>query len=158
MSHFRSETNKRLYHSQYLIQQASQEQGNAEESLRYAAWLSLRASWDIWCQELFEHLHLPAGQFSTFADLYQAPFVSDPAIQHLINLKETPDSWLSILLSQIDGFLRPAVKHEPGKQQKISPGLIASDAEEPTEQAMIEAVFKDMKAYIQFTREQQVEW
>lgn len=158
------ETNDRLFYAQNLLECYGQsDDPRAQKALDYAVWLCLRSTWIAWLQEVAEYAGLAPGSISRFRHLLQDEGQQHATVQHLINLKSSPDSWLSQLLERIDGddVLILQQRRVETATQSAPEGLSLKNLDvqnDVDDIERLEGVLAGFKDYIRFTREQQQEW
>ena len=156
------ETNTRLYHVQSVINCADASDSPKERlGLEYMAWLGLQSAWYAWMTELANQGARSASNPRSLDDLLRSDFRQDSGVQHLINLKASPDSWLSTLLARVGEGDVQACRQDSGPATQAAKGvgeLSLKDVSAETEIECLQRVLLGFKDYIQFTREHRQEW
>lgn len=165
MQSYTQETNNRLYYAQCLLHcRDSGANGREQQALDYAGWLCLQAVWKAWLQELADNAGMAPGSMCNYSSLMDSTLKQNAVVQHLINLKATPHSWLNHLLKRIehDDVKTETVQAARDSARPIAPEGLSlkqlDDEQSITESECLLQVLAGLKDHIQFTREQQLEW
>ncbi len=158
MSEWRERTNAYLFHSQNLLNGLDHELSTVQRgfanSILEASKLCLRESLSCWLKELAEYTGHPQSNVRDVEEFAVSPAAQMPEGQRLINLKMTPNTWLSELLI----ILRPPTSSSAeNRAPSLSELTLLDVAPESAEQAL-SSILGQFKLYIESVRAQQLEW
>ncbi|MDX1451105.1 MAG: DUF6586 family protein [Oleiphilaceae bacterium] len=159
MSKSQSQVRAQLYVAEKLLDQRSLT-GAHVASLEYAAKLCLKEAWTKWMHELYQLLS-PQKEASVVND-WDA-FVAllgeeHPEVQRLINLKSTPDSWLSVLLREIESLNFGAAPVTTPADENTGNMIPLRQLEQTPETSDLLSILGGFKAYVAEVQAYLLEW
>lgn len=151
-------TNKYLYHAQRLLSVLSDTDLN--KSAELAITLCLKSALESWLEELVDYVH-SQKPVNTALKMFFSQTESDiPDVQHLINLKQQPNTWLSQLLYrlvQLEDLNAVSVADSSTNQSSEIQNLIPTTSVEAVDDSL-SFVISGFKEYVVQVRSQHVEW
>lgn len=149
-------TNQKLYLARLQFDLMDSEAAGAnpalKESARQAGLLFLHGAWQGLLNEIGESFNLPKVRLASLSDLEKALGATNSEVSPLLELYEDPQSWLRLLLRELEACLNPPPKTTAPHQ--VEQPLIATGGDDERWQLMLQ----DVKDYVIAFRERTQEW
>lgn len=168
MSAMSSRTNMLVFHAHKLSQLLGSHEGDENKALSPSIEIAissvLKDAWLAWLRELNVLLGGDDKIIESVNAFAQKPLNQLPDMQHLINLKQQPHTWLRNLLDRIDPAFQDlavnkASAQKSGAVDSNAINIVSVDEPETVEESIVlESIISEFKQYINQIRSQHVEW